>query len=355
MPLRLAAPFLLTGIVCLAATAQSHTATAPRVADTASSQAFVPGAPYTLSVVVTDSKGQPVLDLPASAFTLQDNGTALPLQAVHATARSAGRVLLVIDAVNTSFTEVAFERQQIAKYLTANDGVLAQPTAVAIISDTSVEQSMQFTTDGNALNAALEQKTVALRTLRRSAGFYGAQDRLDISLTALNRVLDAAATLPGHKSVLWISPGWPLLSGPGVQLSGRDEQQIYREVVSFTNKLHSGNVTLYSLNPLGTEENIGSTFYYRQFTGGLRKPSQAQLGNLGVQVLAEGSGGLVLNGNNSLVKLIQQSTADAASTYTVSFVPPPSEPGKDFQSLAIHLADTRLKARTTEGLYTATP
>lgn len=349
MTSRICMPLFLTLAFCLALPAQDHTATAPRVGDTAAPSA-VPGAPYTLNVIVTDAKGQPVPNLPASAFTLQANGTPQHLSNVRPIADS-GKVLLVIDAVNATYTNVAFEREQIGKYLKANDGVLRQPTSIVLVTDTTVEQTPHFTTDGNALNDALEHETIALRTLRRSSGFYGAQERLDVSLKAFARILSSLAATPGHKSILWISPGWPLLSGPGIQLSGRDEQQIYQEIVRFSDLIHAANITLYSLNPLGTQEDLTRTFYYRQFVKGVRKPGQAQIGNLGLQVLAEQSGGLALNGSNSLTQLLEQSTADAAGTYTMTFTPPPAEPGTDYQPIDIHVADSNLKARTTHGLY----
>ena len=349
MTARTCTPLLLSLALCLASSAQ--VATAPRLGDTAVPSA-APGAPYTLNVIVTDSKGHPVPNLPATAFILQANGTQQPLQHVRPTG-DTGKVLLVIDAVNASYTNVAFERGQIGKYLTANGGTLRQPTAIVIVSDTSIEETPQFTTDGKALNDALEQKTIALRTLRRSAGFYGAQERLDVSLKAMGSILTSLAATPGHKSVLWISPGWPLLSGPGIDLTNRDQQQIFREVVTFSNLIHAANATIYSLDPLGTQEDLTRTFYYREFVRGVRKPSQAQIGDLGLQVLAEQSGGLVFNGNNSLVKLMEQSTAEVDGTYTMTFTPPPTEPGAGYQQLDIHLTDPNLKARITQGIYTA--
>ncbi len=356
MTFRTCTPLLLCAL-SVPLPAQTHAATAPQLEDTApptASLAPLPasGAPYTLHVVVTDSKGRPIPNLPASAFTLQDNGIPQPLRNVTA-APAPETLILVIDAVNATYTNVAFERDQIGRYLTAGNGTLPQPTSVFVVTDTSLEATSGYTTDGKALNSTLQQKTIGLRDLRRSAGFYGAEERLDISLKALLRVLNTVAARPGHKSVLWISPGWPLLSGPGVELTGTGQQRIFDQVVALSNRMHAANVTLYSLNPLGSQEDVGRTFYYREFVKGVRKPSQAVLGDLGVQVLAEQSGGLVLNGNNDLTKLIEQSATDAAGAYTVTFTVPPTEPGKPYQQLDVAVATPGLKARTAQGLYTS--
>ena len=79
----------------------------------------------TLDVVVTDKSGKPVSGLQQQDFTLLDNKQPqkiLSFTAVEggaATADPPVEVILLVDEVNTSFTNVSFERQQIEKFLTA--------------------------------------------------------------------------------------------------------------------------------------------------------------------------------------------------------------------------------------------
>ena len=192
-----------------------------------------------------------------------------------------------------------------------------------------------------------------MRDLRNSAGVYGAEERLDISLGALGKVVEYARSTPGHKLILFISPGWPLLSGPGFQLSGKDESRIYAQVERISNAIQASDSTLYSVNPIGSGENIAREDYYEQFLKGVDKPSKVQIGNLGLQVLAVQSGGLSLNGDNDIAKMLQQCVDDAAAPYTLTFTLAPTEPGNDYHRLDLRVTDPNLKARTATGLYIA--
>ncbi len=310
----------------------------------------------TLHAVVTDRKGHPVPNLPASAFTLQDNGQPVPLLRVSAGSTQPQKLVIVIDAVNSTYTQVSFQRNQLQRFLTGSSGgKLPYATSIVIAADTSLRSTPGFTTDGNALNASLQQQTVALRDLRNSAGVYGAEERLDISLQALGKVVDFARGTPGHKLILFISPGWPLLSGPGIQLSGKDESRIYAQVERISNAIQASDSTLYSVNPIGSAEDIAREDFYEQFLKGVDKPSRAQLGNLGLQVLAVQSGGLSINGNNDIAKMLQKCMDDAAAPYTLTFTPAPAEPGNDYHRLDLRVTDPNLKARTATGLYIAEP
>ncbi len=309
----------------------------------------------TLHAVVTDRKGHPVPNLPASDFTLQDNGQPVPLLRVSAGSTQPQKLVIVIDAVNSTYTQVSFQRSQLQHFLTGSGGKLPYATSIVIAADTSLRSTPGFTTDGNALNAALQQQTVALRDLRRSAGVYGAEERLDISLGALGKVLDFARGTPGHKLILFISPGWPLLSGPGIQLSSKEESRIYAQVERISSAIQASDSTLYSVNPIGSAENLEREDFYQQFLKGVDKPSRAQLGNLGLQVLAVQSGGLSINGNNDIAKMLQQCVDDAAAPYTLTFTPTSAEPGSDYHRLDLRVSDPNLKARTATGLYLTEP
>lgn len=76
--------------------------------------------------------------------------------------------------------------------------------------------------DGNALIAELNEHESGLRTIRRSQGIYGASERVQLSLRALEQLTEYESARPGRKLVIWISPGWPLLSGPREELTSKD-------------------------------------------------------------------------------------------------------------------------------------
>lgn len=314
-----------------------------------------PTGAISLNVVVTpNGKGaEPVAELAQSAFTLFDNGKPQPLTSFRAVMGGTEPVktFLVVDSININFTRLAYEREEIEKYLKAHEGQLASPTSLAIVSDTSTEATPGFTTNGNQLSQVLNDKTIGLRELRRSSGFYGAEDRLDLSLRALQNIVAQAAKLPGKKAIVWVSPGWPLLSGPNVELSGKQSQGLFNQIVAFSAQLRAAHVTLYSVDPLGASQGPLSTFYYEQFVKGVRKPSQVALGDLGLQVLAVQSGGLALSSSNDIAALLQRCADDTKASYEITYVAPPAEVPNEYHEIQVKVAEPQLAARTRQGYY----
>ena len=307
-----------------------------------------------LHVVVTPNNGEPVANLNQQMFTVLDDGKTQPITAFHAVTGQAEpvKVMLVLDAVNIDYVRLSYARDQIESFLKAKDGQLAQPTSLVLLTDTSTEATPSFTTDGNALNQTLKEKEIGLRELRRSSGFYGAGERLDMSLRGLQGLVARAAAVPGRKLIIWISPGWPLLSGPAVELSRKDQASIYREAVDFSTQMRQNQITLYSVDPLGAGEGIGRSLHYEEFLKGVRKPSEAVLGDLGLQVLAVQSGGLALTGSNDVRGALQRCVNDAKASYELTYEPPPADAGEAYHRIEVRVAEPHLQARTTQGYYT---
>ena len=305
-----------------------------------------------LDVVVTPKSGPPVAGLQQQDFTLLDNKVPQTVTSFQAMSGSTApvEIILLIDAVNTSYQTIAYERSQIDKFLRANGGKLAHPTTLAIFGDTGTQLQNSFSTDGNAIADSLDKQTVALRTIHRSAGFYGAVERFDLSLKTLEQLSEVGATFHGRKLILWISPGWPFLSGPGVQTDARQQQGIFNAIVTISTRLREARVTLYNINPLGAAESQ-NVFYYQEFLKGVSRSSQVSDGNLSLQVIATQTGGLVLNSSNDVTALLQQAFADADAWYELSFDQVRSEPN-EYHHLEVRLSKPGLVARTRQGYYT---
>ncbi len=193
-----------------------------------------------LDVVVTPKSGPPVSGLQQQDFTILDNKvpqTILTFQAVRGR-EAPVEVVLVLDDVNTGLENVAYERSEIDKFLRTDGGQLAHPMALAFLTDDGIKIQDEFSSDGNELSAGLDKSGLGLHSIRRSGGVYSAVERLQISLKALFELGTREAARPGRKIIVWISPGWPALSGPGVeeQLGAKQEQAIFiliRQVFTF--------------------------------------------------------------------------------------------------------------------------
>jgi len=307
----------------------------------------------TLDVVVSPKSGPPVADLQQQDFTLLDNNAPQTITSFKVVpGREAPiEVVVVIDAVNASYQTVSVARPEIDKFLRAEGGRLAYPVALVLFTDKGTQGLGSFSTDGNALSAELDQTDVALRSITRAAGFYGATERFELSIRTLGQLVEKMGTRPGRKLMLWVSPGWPLLSGPRIQLDSKQRQLLFDDIVSLSTKLLQGRVTLYNINPLGNTESISSVTYYKDFVKGISKPSQVQVGDLGLPVLADQSGGLVLNLNNDVASLLRECLSDSAPYYEISFDPPPGDKRDEYHHLEIKLAKPGLTARTRQGYY----
>lgn len=307
----------------------------------------------TLDVVVLPKSGAADIGLQQQDFTLLDNNTPQPITSLKAsTAREAPlEVVVVIDAVNAPYEAVMYERSELDKYFRAESGRLAFPMAIAVLTDSGVKILGDFSADGNALIAQLNQENSGLRTFRNYSGIAVAAERWQISLTALRRLAAAEAPRPGRKLLIWISPGWPLFTGASGELSSKQQQQVYGDIVSVANLLAQSRVTLYQIDPIGAAESIVRTDDYKPFLKPAKKPSQAYLDNLSLQVLTIQSGGLVFQSDNDITKLLHTCLADATPYYEISFVPS-SAGGKDqYHHLEVKIAKPGLTARTREGYY----
>jgi VWFA-related protein len=323
-----------------------------------------PGRPQTqpasgrmlLDVVVTAKSGVPARGLQQQDFTLTDNKVKQTINSFQAVdGRQAPiDVIVVIDAVNASYSTVGFEREQVDKVLRADQGKLAYPVSLAVLTDTDLQIVQGFSSDGNALSAALDQYANGLRSFRSSGGFFEANEVFEISLRGLQDLIDRESARSSQdltrKAIVWLSPGWPLLSGPNIEIDAKQQESLFGRIVDFSNHFWRDNVTLYSIDPSGTA-NPSHTFFWRNFLKGVSKPSQVQAGDLALEVLATQSGGIALNSSNDIAAQLQKCLADLGSYYQLSFDPPHADKPNEYHQIEIRLAEPGLSARTRQGYY----
>jgi VWFA-related protein len=305
-----------------------------------------------LDVLVTSRPGQPVTGLGQKDFTILDDKTSREITSFEEVdaRKQPVEAILLIDAVNTGYTVIAQERIEIDKFLRANGGKLTLPTSLAVFGDQGIKMQSGYSRDGNALADVLAKYTISLREIGRSAGFQGAEERLDDSLKAIRMLTAYESQRPGRKIILWVSPGWPLLSGPGINLTGDLKTQIFNEITLLSTTLREAETSVYAINPLGVGESVAQAFYYEQFTEGVRKAADDNVGNLGLQVIATETGGLVRN-STDVSGLLQESVGDNAAYYRLSFEPPPSEKRDVYHSLKVTVAKPGVTVATSTGYY----
>lgn len=319
-------------------------------------QGPTPDRQMTLDVVVTDHSGKPVSGLQEQDFKLLDNKkpeTIVSFQAFSGkeAAQAQVDVVLITDEVNTAFERVSFERTQIQKYFESMPE-LPRPFTLAFLTDAGLTLGSVRGQDGKALVAEMQRHPAGLRSITKDQGFYGAADRIGVSLNALQQLAAYEMPRPGRKLVIWVSPGWAALTGPNEILSDKEQRGIFQQIVAINDALRRAQITLYDVDPLGTSD-AGSfrTFYYEEFVKGVKKPGQVQIGNVELGAIVVQSGGRVLNSSNDIVGEIATCVGDANNYYALTFNTEPGDGPNDYHALQIKLDKSGLKALTRTGYY----
>jgi VWFA-related protein len=331
------------------------TASSPAQQSSAGSAPPAPNFVYLDVVVTPKSGGAPLTGLQQQDFTITDNKSPATINSFLAVdgRQTPFEIVLVIDDVNTNITQVAYERSEIDKFLHTDGGHLVNPMALAFLTDSGLEMQQSFSTDGAALSAALDQHEIGLHSIRRSGGIYSAVERFDLSLKAFLQLVNFEGPRPGRKFIIWISPGWPLLSGPGVeeQITEKQRDQIYGDVVRISTIMRQGRVTLYSIDPLGTADFGGRSFRWEAYQKGISKPNQADAGDLALQVLAVQSGGLALTTGNDLAAFLHRCVQDTSAYYEFSIAPPLDQKPNTYHQVEVRVDKPGTVARTRTGYY----
>ena len=309
-----------------------------------------------LNVVVTDKAGRPISGLQRGDFTLLDNNRPEGIQSFKAYGGSApsspAQILLVIDAVNIDYEQVSYARSEIDNFLRSDGGRLRNPVTVLWYTDTGLQGAEGPSTDGNALAVKLDTAEGQLRSLRGSAGEWGAIERYSMSVQMLDRMVRAAVGLPGRKLLIWIGPGWPILVNPNMQMSAHGQQSLFANIVELSTTMREAQMQIYSVTP-GMPNSF--TYLYESYLKGVKKPYKADLPDLDLKVLAVQSGGQALSPSNDLAGQIEQCVRDAGAYYTISFTPPPADGPNEYHDLKVRVDKSGLAARTNTGYYNQPP
>jgi VWFA-related protein len=314
----------------------------------------MPSDAITVDVTVTDKSGHPIGGLQSSDFKLLDNNRPANItgfQVIDSSHSAAEpmQVLILIDTINNSIDTVAREREQLDEFLRQKNGELSYPTSIGFLTDRGVEFPVRSTQDGNASQAALRNIQSELRDIGRSAGFWGATERLQQSLNELGQLIQDESPEPGRKLVLILGSGWPMFAETSMYADTRQRTWIFNAIVQLTNRLRAANITLYSLDPF----DLGRTnpFFYQGYRKAVTKIDQAQYPNLSAQVLAEHSGGLVIVNGNDIKDEINTAVRDASPYYKIAFTAASGADKPEYHALKINIDKPGLVVRTNAGYY----
>ena len=305
-----------------------------------------------IPVHVETNKGVPVPGLKQSDFTVFDNKHPVQITSFAELGAQKQQVeaILVFDAINATFESVTDEKDGVANFLRNIGPKFPLPMAVAVLTSEGIRINKGFTQDTAAMVKLVDSAETSLGDTKRGAGYWEATERFETSVNGLGQLAQYAATLPGRKLILWMSPGWPLLPGPEVDFGGKLHQKLFEDVVSFSALMRRGNITLDSLDPLGSSESLLHQQGYENYTRDIKKPNDSEPGNLGLQVIAHHSGGVVLNSNDVATE-ISRAISDAQDWYELEFKASPDHKPGEFHRLEVRVNPPGAQVRTTHDYY----
>jgi VWFA-related protein len=352
-----------------------------------------------VNVVVQDKSGTPITGLKQEDFTLLDNGQpqkiaffsantpasvpARPLAAHMFTNRAdlkgqdpGATIVILFDALNTDFEDQSFAREQVLRFLRS----FKPQDHVAIFALTTDLLLLHgFTEDAAALRSSVDRfspRLLAAFDASHPTDFHipglendpffksfenhvnnangevadlRTADRFRITYFALVAIANYVGSIPGHKSLVWISGGIPIQIGlEHIGVADRDNFNLANSGVpgavgdmsGLARELNRANLAIYPVDVHGIDvDDSSAAFFLRQ---NLRDT---------FRLLADKTGGKAFYGTNDVAGAIGSAFEDGRYTYTLGFYPDHGKWDGKFRDISIHLAVQGAYLRYRRGYF----
>jgi VWFA-related protein len=201
--------------------------------------------------------------------------------------------------------------------------------------------------DGNALAKVLDKSNGTVRARDLSGGVYSLVEQFQDSFKTIQGIAENEARKPGRKVLIWVGPGWPLLTERFFIESTESRQNYFRQLVALTKRLREARITVYNVAPI-----VGVTReLYKDYLKPVTEAHKMEIADLALEVLAVNTGGGVLEPSNDLAALILKCESDIGPYYTITFEPPQAAGADEFHSLRVEVNGDGRTARTDTGYY----
>jgi len=330
-----------------------------------------------LDIVVLDNKGNVVTGLDKSQFTVYEdkveqrirnfegpNDHAMPnvgQHLVHSTADlpkigNATVNVIVIDELNTAFSDTARAQQAIRKFLEKQPEVLAVPTLFLGAGASRVTMLHDFTQSRADLIESMKKHVtdVDFRALANqlNGGTMSAPDGFAKTLGALSEVASSLRGIPGHKNVIWVGTGFDKAYDL-TSASDSDAQKISDALELVTRRMMEARMSVSTLDPAGVDASQATEDIADEATFGSGPSSISDfVQDASFDGLARSTGGTVVHGLNDLDHLIATDANRAADFYTLAYTPSgSSNAAQPYRSIRVVIKDPNLHAVTRTGYY----
>jgi VWFA-related protein len=178
-------------------------------------------------------------------------------------------------------------------------------------------------------------------------------EKFQLSFTALLDFAHRLQSVPGRAILVWMGPGWPILSGsefPPETPSIREG--FFRNLVNASTELREGQVTLDAVSWTSSlpvaKLDISSL---ETLTDRAATAAHASARSVALPALAHISGGQVYLQKKDLPSKVAACLADASSYYVLGFDAPPSNVPDEFRAIEVTVDKPGVTIRTNTGYY----
>jgi VWFA-related protein len=373
-------------------------------------------------VLVTDKSGNHIAGLKKEDFTVLENGAEQKIATFEEIASDPHRLsrpqnpnsnefsnalagessnrritLMVLDLINTPFSDQAYARKDLLKYLTQSVDQ-REPTALYTLTRSGIHVVHDFTTDPRVLVAALhkvrgdtaqmvdsdetveamtgsaspdgsagvdpgavQSEAQKIQTMMEDAelNFKSFEQRLAITYTleGMQQVAQALGGFPGRKSLIWAGGGFPFsVSDNTMQLApaGRDTLSDVLPLYEHTwQLLNDAQISLYPVDVKGLQvvtvpnasvRNPGKNF--------ARNMSWRQMDTQATfQTFASMTGGHAYFNSNDLVKGFRDAVNDSAQYYMLGYYLDRTKTKSGWRKLAVKVKREHTEVRARGGFF----
>jgi VWFA-related protein len=375
--------------------------------------------------VVTDKSGGHVSGMKRESFVLEEDGKSWPIAVFEEVKTDKSRLrrvagengrfsnlesgqsgyhrlsIIVLDFVNTRFSDQSIARAALSKFLTqvAESG---EPMCLLALDRGGVTVIHEFTDDPKNLAEALrrlsanhaplvhEMQTEAsappatdalgsvlnklIREMRQTEKQLESVERKDaamLALDGLNQIAKAFGGLPGRKSLIWASAGFPyslsppskLLCEPACTLQQRTE--ILPLYDRLWRTMNDAQIAIYSLDlrsltttnlPAGSAPDAFSHPYDvgdPDFDKGAEARWEAQETSATLRLFAENTGGKAFTNSNDLIQGFRQAVEDDSSYYMLGYYLERNKTKPGWHNLSVTVREKGIHARFRNGFFLA--
>ena len=294
--------------------------------------------------------------------------------------------LVLLDFINTPFLDETNAVKELLKYLSESIDE-RQPMALYSLSDNGLTVVTDYSADPRVLVAALQQvKNNASRVIdaedssagigsgmaraetnkiqaeiaQKKLSFQSVQQRLAIirTLQGIQQLAQAVAGLPGRKTLIWVSGGFPLnVSDSTRRLTPTDHPDTLTSVLPMYERtwqlLNQAQVALYPVDVTGLQVVNTPTTSTRNAPGDDLATANQRLVDTHsmLQEAASMTGGRAYKNCNDLAMGFRDAVRDSAQYYLLGYYLDQSNAKSGWRKLAVKVKREHLEVRARSGFF----